>query len=66
MKSTYLTALNGEGLDPASGGAKTLEFPFWNPRDYWLIILAQRIDQVTMEWRDLMRRFDQRLEHYVR
>lgn len=65
MKSVYLKSLNGKGLDPATGGAMNLDHPFWNPRDYWLTILSQRIDQATMEWRNLLLTFDQRLEHYV-
>jgi hypothetical protein len=65
MKSTYLKALGGKGLDPASGGSMVLDNPFWNPRDYFLTVLAQRINQVRLEWRNLLQAYDQRLEHYV-
>lgn len=66
MKSTYLIPEEDGGHDPASGGAYRLDFPFWNPRDYWLVVLASRIDQATMEWRNLLQNYDQRLEHYGR
>jgi hypothetical protein len=63
MKSTYLEALNGIGLDPAS--CRPLIFPYWNPREYFLAVLATRIGQATMEWRNLIRVFDRRMKYYV-
>jgi hypothetical protein len=66
FKSTYLTAFGGKGLDPATGGGQTLEFPYWNPREYFLAAGARRLNQATKEWRDLLQAFDRRMISYVR
>jgi hypothetical protein len=63
MKTSYLEALDGVGLDPAS--CRTLKFPYWNPREYFLAVFAKRIGQGTMEWRNLIRVFDRRMKYYV-
>jgi hypothetical protein len=63
MKSTYLSALDGVGIDPAS--CRTLVFPYWNPREYLLAVFATRMRQATMEWRNLIRNFDRRMKYYV-
>jgi hypothetical protein len=66
MKSTYLSTVDSEGLDPASGGARTLKYPFWNPREYFLKVLARRMGQATREYRNLILAFDCRMRTYVR
>lgn len=66
LKSSYLKWNNNEGLDPATGGSRTLKNPYWNPRDYFLSTVAKRIGQVVKEWRNLVVIFDHRMQHYVR
>jgi len=61
---TYLTAK--DPLDPPTGGAKWLKLPHWNPREYYLRIVSQRIDQATQEWKALIEAFDERMTAYVR
>jgi hypothetical protein len=61
--STYL---EGEyGSDPATGGFTWLRYPVWNPREYFLIVLARRVMQVKSEWSALITEFDNRLLTYV-
>ncbi|KAF2428812.1 hypothetical protein EJ08DRAFT_311624 [Tothia fuscella] len=61
-KATYFDTLNGGGVDPASG--RSLEWPFWNPREYFLVVFAVRLGQATLEWRNLICRFDRRMKCY--
>jgi len=61
---TYLT--EQDPLDPPTGGAKWLKWPHWNPREYYLRIVSQRIGQATEEWKSLIEAFDERMMAYVR
>lgn len=65
LKSTYLKALNGLGCDPATGGSRTMEFPFWNPREMFLATYASRLSGATKEFRNLIYEFDGRMKYYV-
>jgi hypothetical protein len=53
-------------LDAPSGGSLWLQFPDWNPRQYWLAVQSYRLSQVTKEWTELIDCFIERLEYYVR
>ena len=61
---TYLTAR--DPLDPPTGGTRWLKWPCWNPREYYLRMVSQRIDQATQEWNALIEAFDERMTAYVR
>ncbi|KAF2088867.1 hypothetical protein K490DRAFT_38141, partial [Saccharata proteae CBS 121410] len=50
--------------DPASGGRLALDRPAWNPRQYFLAVLTQRMLQITQEWGALINAFDERLSDY--
>ncbi|OKL58646.1 hypothetical protein UA08_06143 [Talaromyces atroroseus] len=50
-----------EGLDGPSGGQRPCDMPIWDPRYYFLAVLAIRISQVTAEWTVLV----QALEDYL-
>lgn len=63
-EQAYLTAR--DPLDPPTGGAKWLKWPHWNPREYYLRIVAQRMMQATEEWKALIEAFDERMTAYVR
>ena len=63
-EQTYLTAR--DPLDPPTGGAKWLRWPHWNPREYYLRIVALRMMQATEEWKALIEVFDERMTVYVR
>ena len=52
-------------LDAPSGGGHWLKFPVWNPRQYFLTVLAKRISQVRGEWMNLIDHFMARLDDYV-
>lgn len=56
---------NSYGFDAPSGGLKELNFPTWNPREYFLMVLARRMMQATREWTNLVLIFQERLTHYV-
>ncbi|KAF2093075.1 hypothetical protein NA57DRAFT_81756 [Rhizodiscina lignyota] len=52
-------------VDPCTG-TRPLEFPHWNPREFFLAVLSARLDQATREWRALIDTFDGRMSAYVR
>ncbi|KAL9079867.1 MAG: hypothetical protein Q9157_001269 [Trypethelium eluteriae] len=52
------------GVDAPSGGSRELRFPTWNPREYFLMVLARRMMQATREWTNLVHVFEERLIHY--
>jgi hypothetical protein len=66
MKSTYLRERDGTGYHPPYGEGRGLEHPFWNPRECVLAVYAQRLRQVTDEWRNLVRAYNKSLKAYVR
>ena len=61
----YLTAHEG-AADAPSGGEILLEDPIWNPREYFLFVLARRMRQVEREWSNLVAAINARLSTYVR
>lgn len=50
---------------PIGGYGRLTEFPVWNPREYFLIVLSRRIRQVTREWSSLVVTLEERLQSYV-
>lgn len=50
-----------QGVDGPSGGQKRCDWPIWDPRFYFLAVLAIRMSQVTAEWTVLV----QELEDYL-
>jgi hypothetical protein len=52
--------------DPCLGGSKLMEYPFWNPREYFLSILARRLRQAAREWSTLINVFESRMVAYER
>ena len=63
-ESTVQTYHEG-GVDAASGGERFVEYPIWNPREYFLLVLSMRFRQVTKEWFILVNTLDSRLDVYV-
>lgn len=54
------------GLDAPSGGARPTHYPVWNPREYFLFILALRVNQITKEWSNTVIALEERLQYHVR
>lgn len=54
-----------QGRDAPTGGAKVLDFPIWNPREYFLTVLARRMMQATREWTNLVNTVQHTLDEYV-
>jgi hypothetical protein len=52
-------------VEPASGGGASLDFPLWNPREYYLVVLSRRVSQATREWGALIETFEERMITYV-
>ena len=52
-------------LDALTGGEKTMSFPVWNPREYFLSILSRRLKQVTKEWGNVVEALQARLRLHV-
>src|SRR5579871_4683762 len=42
--------LDDPPMEPATLGSSTLFFPKWNPREFFLLVLSQRITHATKEW----------------
>ena len=51
-------------LDPFTGGEKDVRHPYWNPREYFLLILSYRSHQMAMEWCNLLDALDSQLIHH--
>lgn len=63
---TYLTDCQpGNGYDPPLGGGGSLENPCFDPREYFLLKLARRLEQAATEYSALIETFNKRLEQYV-
>jgi hypothetical protein len=52
-------------LDAPSGGERWLDFPIWNPREYFLFILSRRFRQATKEWAIVVRALEESLRSQV-
>ncbi|KAH0563237.1 hypothetical protein GP486_002192 [Trichoglossum hirsutum] len=52
------------GGDAPSGGRWDRQSPFWNPRDYFLRVLSQRVTQVTREWCNTVSGLEEKLRPY--
>ena len=52
-------------LDALTGGEKSLLYPVWNPREYYLSILSRRLKQVTKEWSTVVESLEDRLRIHV-
>jgi hypothetical protein len=55
----------GDGSDPPLGGQGSMEVPMFNPREYFLMKIDRRIEQVATEYRALVETFNKRMEEYV-
>ncbi|KAH8731156.1 hypothetical protein GQ44DRAFT_605115, partial [Phaeosphaeriaceae sp. PMI808] len=55
----------GDGWDPPLGGRGTMKIPIFDPREYFLMKIDQRVEQVTMEYSALVETFDKRMEKYI-
>lgn len=51
--------------DGPSGGAQLDSEPCWNPREYLLLVLAERIKQTAREWGNIISTLMERLDAYV-
>lgn len=52
-------------LDALTGGEKSMLFPVWNPREYFLSILSRRLKQATKEWSNVVETLQDRLRLHV-
>lgn len=55
----------GECYDPPSGGYVTMDFPCYDPREYFLIKVERRTLQVVKEFSVLVDTFEERMDDYV-
>lgn len=51
--------------DGPSGGGRDEEYPVWNPREYFLLVLSRRCTQIALEWEVLVYELIARLDTYV-
>ena len=52
-------------VDAPTGGERWVSYPVWNPREYFLFIMARRFRQATKEWSIVVRTLDSRLQSSV-
>jgi hypothetical protein len=68
-RETYLdTPRNGspgDGSDPPLGGRGSMKVPMFDPREYFLMKVDRRIEQVATEYGALVETFNKRMEEYV-
>jgi hypothetical protein len=57
---------NGMNWDPLSAGTCDADCPVGDPREYFLLLLNARAQQVTEEWLKLVSILRQNMEDYVR
>jgi hypothetical protein len=66
---TYLTPPQGrqpgDGSDPPLGGRGSMRKPLFDPREYFLLKIDRRMDQVTTEYSALVETFNKRMNEYV-
>jgi hypothetical protein len=66
---TYLTTPGngtyGDGFDPPLGGRGNMRRPIFCPREYFLLKIDRRVEQVTTEYSALIETFNKRMEEYV-
>ncbi|ORY13750.1 hypothetical protein BCR34DRAFT_648073, partial [Clohesyomyces aquaticus] len=55
----------GEGFDPPLGGVGMMDNPYFDPREYFLVKLVRRLQQVVRESTSLVDTFDERMEDYL-
>lgn len=60
-----IDVLYQEQKDAPTGGMRRSSKPMWNPRQYFLIVLAVRLRQVRKEWENILFVIDERLSKYV-
>jgi hypothetical protein len=66
-RKTYFTGrTSGDELDPPTGGRFSMRYPRFDPREYYLLKLDFRVEQVATEYGALVETFDRRMEEYVR
>ncbi|KAI9811173.1 MAG: hypothetical protein M1827_005624 [Pycnora praestabilis] len=53
-----------EELDAPSGAGKSTTNPVWNPREYFLLVLSRRMNQIRKEWDNLITSLDDRLGYH--
>lgn len=51
--------------DPILNGEHDADFPIWDPRYYFLMVLRQRITMISMEWISLARQIELSVKRYV-
>ncbi|KAH7355640.1 hypothetical protein BKA66DRAFT_430008 [Pyrenochaeta sp. MPI-SDFR-AT-0127] len=65
-KSYLSNCKKGDGFDPPCGGRITMAIPRFDPREYFLLKLDYRIEQVATEYSALVETFNKRMEDYLR
>lgn len=66
---TYLTTPHlgryGDGSDPPLAGRGSMEVAMFDPREYFLLKIDRRVDQVATEYGALIETFNKRMDAYV-
>jgi hypothetical protein len=52
-------------FDGPPGGGRVEFLPVWNPREYFLLVCARRLNQATKEWTNVILKLESRLDEYV-
>lgn len=46
-------------------GLMPVTLPYWGPREYFLTVLSRRIQQITMEWKNIITELERELKVYA-
>jgi hypothetical protein len=64
-KTYFMGRTPGEEFDPPTGGRFTMRDTRFDQREYYLLKLDFRVEQVTTEYSALVETFNRRMEEYV-
>ncbi|KAH6838454.1 hypothetical protein BKA58DRAFT_395667, partial [Alternaria rosae] len=64
-KSYFTGCQEGDGLDPPCGGRIHMTAPRFDPREYFLLKLKFRTEQVVTEYSTLIETFNKRMDEYA-
>lgn len=53
-------------VDGPTGAGYFVSEPIWNPREYFLVVLSRRMNQITKEWKNVVSVLEFRLQSYIR
>ena len=57
---------SGIHLDPLARSLYDAEFPIWDPREYFLLVMELRLSHIVREWKEVVLMINRRIASHVR